>query len=146
MKKRTLMFLMLCSSVFGFAQQKTNEYTSANPTGTAAQQDIVKLSNLYGLSALQVQDIAVIQQNKYANLAILNSLKKSNFDAYYEQYELLREGVATGVYAVLEESQRKIYRAEMEKALGERLVLQSQLSKAGHSDLEVKKALVELKF
>jgi hypothetical protein len=146
MKKMTLMFLMLCLTVLGFAQQKTNEYASVNPALTAIQQDIVKLSNLYGLSAAQVQDIAVIQQNKHANLAILNSLKISNLNAYFEQYELLREGVETGVYAVLGDNQRIIYRRELEKALGKRLSLQSQLSKAGRSDLEVRKALVELKF
>jgi hypothetical protein len=146
MKKITLLFLMMSLAVLGFAQQKPNPYASVNPALTAAQQDIVKLSNLYGLSALQVQDIAVIQQNKHANLAILNPLKTSDFNAYYEQYELLREGVETGVYAVLEDNQREIYRREMEKALGERLVLQSQLSKAGQPALDVKKALAELKF
>ena len=146
MKKITLMFLMLCLGTFGFAQQKPNQYASVNPALTAAQQDIIQLSNLYGLSSLQVQDIAVIQQNKHANLAILNPLKISDFNAYYEQYELLREGVETGIYAVLEDNQREIYRREMEKAVGERLVLQSQLSKAGQSGLEVKKALAELKF
>ena len=146
MKKITLMFLMLCLGTFGFAQQKPNQYASVNPALTAAQQDIIQLSNLYGLSSLQVQDIAVIQQNKHANLVILNPLKTSDFNAYYEQYELLREGVETGIYAVLEDNQREIYRREMEKAVGERLVLQSQLSKAGQSVLEVKKALAELKF
>ena len=146
MKKITLMFLMLCLGTFGFAQQKPNQYASVNPALTAAQQDIIQLSNLYGLSSLQVQDIAVIQQNKHANLAILNPLKTSDFNAYYEQYELLREGVETGIFAVLEDNQREIYRREMEKSLGERLILQSQLSKAGQSALEVKKALAELKF
>jgi hypothetical protein len=146
MKKITLMFLMLCLAIIGFAQQKPNPYASVNPALTAAQQDIIKLSNLYGLSSLQVQDIAVIQQNKHANLVILNPLKISDFNAYYEQYELLREGVETGIYAVLEDNQREIYRREIEKALGERLNLQSQLSKAGQSPLEVKKALAELKF
>jgi hypothetical protein len=146
MKKITLLFLMMSLAVFGFAQQKPNPYASVNPALTAAQQDIIKLSNLYGLSSLQVQDIAVIQQNKHANLAILNPLKISDFNAYFEQVELLREGVETGIYAVLEDNQREIYRLEMEKALGERLVLQSQLSKAGQSALDVKKALAELKF
>jgi hypothetical protein len=146
MKKITLLFLMMSLAVFGFAQQKPNQYASVNPALTAAQQDIVQLSNLYGLSALQVQDIAVIQQNKYANLTILNPLKISDFNAYYEQYELLREGVETGIYAVLEDNQREIYRREMEKALGQRLNLKSQLSKAGQSELDVKKALAELKF
>ncbi len=146
MKKITLMCLMMSLAIFGFAQQKPNTYASVNPALTAAQQDIIKLSNLYGLSSLQVQDIAVIEQNKHANLAILNPLKISDFNAYYAQYELLREGVETGIYAVLEDNQREIYRREMEKALGERLNLQSQLSKAGQSALEVKKALAELKF
>jgi hypothetical protein len=146
MKKITLMFWMISWAIFSFAQQKANLYASVNPALTAAQQDIVQLSNLYGLSGLQVQDIAVLQQNKYANLALLAPLKTTNFNAYYEQYELLREGVKTGVYALLEDNQRAIYRREIEKAESERLLLQNQWSKSGRSTLEVQKALVELKF
>jgi hypothetical protein len=146
MKKITLMFLMLCVAVLGFAQEKAKPHASVNPALTAAQQDIIQLSTLYGLSGLQVQDIAVMQQNKHANLEILNPLKISNFNAYYEQYELLREGIETGLYAVLEDNQRVIYRREMERLNGERLVLQHQLLKAGRSELEVKQALCALKF
>jgi hypothetical protein len=137
---------MLCCAVLGFAQEKSKPHASVNPVLTAAQQDIIQLSTLYGLSGLQVQDVAVMQQNKHANLEILNPLKMSNFNAYYEQYELLREGIETGLYAVLEDNQRGIYRREMERLNGERLVLQYQLLKAGRSELEVKQALCALKF
>ncbi len=102
MKKLLFSAFMLCFALSTFAQ-------SAGAKSTASE-DTQLLVKMFNLDAKQSQQMLVIQQRKYRNLAEIESLKTSNPDVYAKKIQAIDYGTDASVRRLLNKEQMRLYR------------------------------------
>lgn len=99
MKKFIFSFLVLClMSTTTFAQKSAN-----------ADAITQKLTTLYGLDDVQVEQMQVIQERKYRNLSEIENLKDTDREKYILKLRAIQSGNDVSIKKLLTEEQRVIF-------------------------------------
>ncbi|MCB0587451.1 MAG: hypothetical protein KDD06_19310 [Phaeodactylibacter sp.] len=134
MKKLTLCFFFLALASGLLAQNTEQEVRKA--TGEAVA--------LYQLDERQAEEMQVIQERRFRNLASIEELRQSDYNLYLQKKNSVREGMMASIKRLLKEEQMEVFHQQLVDRRKKEAAVKEQLKQEGASRQEIQIAIWEL--
>jgi hypothetical protein len=136
MKKLFFFLLSICIPLLAFTQ--------SSAVTLQAEQALASYQSTYQLNSDQRAQMLDIQQQYFQKEAQLSELKTKDMDRYLSKVITLRKVTESSIFQLLNEQQQAIFSRKQEERTQKQTALRKKLNKAGASQIEIKKALLEL--
>lgn len=130
----SLSLILLATGIF--AQSQTNEKT--------AQEATEAMTSLYSLDETQVEQMMVIQQRRFRNLAEIESLKNTDEKLYRIKMRSIRKGTESSIKRILKPEQMPTFNAQVAERRKKESELVKEMKLKGASKEEIQTALLGL--
>ena len=130
----SLSLILLATGIF--AQSQTNEKTAQEATET--------MTSLYSLDETQVEQMMVIQQRRFRNLAEIESLKNTDEKLYRIKMRSIRKGTEASIKRILKPEQMPTFNAQVAERRKKESELVKEMKLKGASKEEIQTALLGL--
>jgi hypothetical protein len=136
MKQLILSLSLILLAVGISAQSQTNEKT--------AQEATEAMTSLYSLDETQVEQMMVIQQRRFRNLAEIESLKNTDEKLYRIKMRSIRKGTEASIKRILKPEQMPTFNAQVAERRKKESELVKEMKLKGASKEEIQTALLGL--
>lgn len=135
MRKVLLCFILSAVAITVSAQ--------SSEVSNEVSQAVSELTSLYDLDTKQVEQMTVIQQRHFKNLADIASLKDTDKTKYLQKLSANRKGTEASMYRMLNKTQRVIFNEQQaQRRIAESEIIK-ELKAQGLSSEEIRLQVIE---
>ncbi len=134
--RKVLLCFILSAVTFTISAQSSE-------VSNEVSQAVTELTSLYDLDTKQVEQMTVIQQRHFKNLADIASLKDTDKTKYLQKLSANRKGTEASMYRMLNQTQRVIFNEQQaQRRIAESEIIK-ELKAQGLSNEEIRLQVIE---
>ncbi|KAA3634051.1 MAG: hypothetical protein DWQ02_12015 [Bacteroidetes bacterium] len=134
--RKVLLCFILSAVAFTISAQSSE-------VSNEVSQAVTELTSLYDLDTKQVEQMTVIQQRHFKNLADIASLKDTDKTKYLQKLSANRKGTEASMYRMLNQTQRVIFNEQQaQRRIAESEIIK-ELKAQGLSSEEIRLQVIE---